>query len=111
MVEGGGLEMKRMILLLSLMLFFVSPVYAETCVTIKPGIAIDNIDDYKNMIFTSLAGDEATAELAMALMKQGKCIFLGKGEKIDVVAQSPEVAGFRRSGKGWFIPKSVIRCK
>lgn len=103
--------MKRMILLLSLLLFFVAPVYAETCVTIKPGIAIDNVDDYKNMVFTSLAGEEATVQLAAALMNQGKCIFLGAGEKLDIEKEYGGIGFFKRNGKVWLIPKSVLRCK
>lgn len=109
---SGGFEMKQLILLLSFLVIFVSFAYAETCVTVKPFIAIDNIDDFKNMIFaSSLAGSDATAELTMALMKQGKCIFLIKGEEMDLVAQTKDVAVFRRNGKVWYIPKNALRCK
>lgn len=103
--------MKTVVVFFLLLVTFVSTTNAGTCVIIKPFIAIDNIDDYKNMIFMSVKGEEATQEYARNLMQQGKCIFLLKGEKVELIAESSGMAAFKRNGRAWYIPATVLNCK
>lgn len=103
--------MKRIILLLILFVALVGTANAKSCVTTKLFIAIDNSGDYMNMVFTSAGGEEALQAYARVLIKKGTGMILGNGERLDVVGEHEGCAIFKRDGKTWLIPASVLRCK
>lgn len=103
--------MKRIVAALLFSMVLVGYATAETCVTQKVTIAIADAEDYKNMIFTALGGEEATQAFARELVKQGKATFLLKGETLELVKRVSEASVVRREGKVWIVPSSTLKCK